>query len=59
MTGNGSASTRQALIMCWLIASENDGALPKPADLAFRFRMTEKQIKFRHFKAFSLAGAGC
>jgi hypothetical protein len=30
--------------MCWLIASENDGALPKPANLAFRFRMTEKQI---------------
>jgi hypothetical protein len=34
----------KVLIMCWLIASENDGTLPKPADLAFRFRMTEKQI---------------
>jgi len=32
----------KVLIMCWPIASENDVALPKPANLAFRFRMTER-----------------
>lgn len=32
------------LIMCWLVASEDDGNLPSAADLAFRFRMTEKQV---------------
>jgi hypothetical protein len=39
---DGDAS--KVLIMCWLIAAENDGNLPSVADLAFRFRMTEKQI---------------
>ena len=32
------------LIMCWLVASDDDGNLPSAADLAFRFRMTEKQV---------------
>jgi len=32
------------LIMCWLDASENDGNLPSATDLAFRFRITEKQL---------------
>ena len=39
---DGDAS--KVLIMCWLIASENDGNLPNLTDLAFRFRMTEKRV---------------
>jgi len=31
------------LVMCWLIASEDDGRLPPVKTLAFRLRMTEKQ----------------
>lgn len=31
----------KALVMLWLIASENDGALPDTKTLAFRLRMTE------------------
>ena len=33
----------KVLVMCWLIASENDGYLPKAKTLAFRLRITEKQ----------------
>ena len=33
----------KVLVMCWLIASENDGRLPDTKTLAFRLRMTEKQ----------------
>ena len=33
----------KVLIMCWLIASEDDGRLPDLKTLAFRLRMTEKQ----------------
>ena len=33
----------KVLIMCWLIASEDDGRLPNSKILAFRLRMTEKQ----------------
>ena len=33
----------KVLVMCWLIASENDGNLPDIKTLAFRLRMTEKQ----------------
>jgi len=33
----------KVLIMCWLIASEDDGCLPNSKTLAFRLRMTEKQ----------------
>ena len=32
------------LVEFWLIASESDGALPNPKDLAFRLRITEKQV---------------
>ena len=33
----------KVLVMCWLIASEDDGRLPPPKTLAFRLRMSEKQ----------------
>ena len=33
----------KVLVMCWLIASEDDGRLPPAKTLAFRLRMTEKQ----------------
>ena len=33
----------KVLVMCWLIASENDGQLPDTKTLAFRLRMSEKQ----------------
>jgi hypothetical protein len=33
----------KVLVMCWLIASEDDGNLPSAKILAFRLRMTEKQ----------------
>jgi hypothetical protein len=33
----------KVLVMCWLIASEDDGKLPSAKTLAFRLRMTEKQ----------------
>jgi len=33
----------KVLVMCWLIASEDDGRLPNIKTLAFRLRMTEKQ----------------
>ena len=33
----------KVLVMCWLIASEDDGNLPEIKTLAFRLRMTEKQ----------------
>lgn len=33
----------KVLVMCWLIASEDEGNLPDTKTLAFRLRMTEKQ----------------
>ena len=33
----------KVLVMCWLIASEDDGNLPDTKTLAFRLRMSEKQ----------------
>ena len=33
----------KVLVMCWLLASEDDGQLPDMKTLAFRLRMTEKQ----------------
>jgi len=33
----------KVLVMCWLIASEDDGCLPNSKTLAFRLRMSEKQ----------------
>jgi len=33
----------KVLIMCWLIASEDEGRLPNIKTLAFRLRMTEKE----------------
>jgi hypothetical protein len=33
----------KVLVMCWLIASEDEGRLPNTKTLAFRLRMTEKQ----------------
>ena len=33
----------KVLVMCWLIASEDEGCLPNTKTLAFRLRMTEKQ----------------
>lgn len=33
----------KVLVMCWLIASEDDGRLPNIKTLAFRLRMSEKQ----------------
>jgi hypothetical protein len=37
------ATASKVLIMCWLIASEDDGRLPPAKTLAFRLRMSEKQ----------------
>ena len=37
------ATASKVLIMCWLIASEDDGRLPSVKTLAFRLRMSEKQ----------------
>jgi hypothetical protein len=34
----------KVLVMCWLIASEDDGQIPDAKTLAFRLRMSEKQI---------------
>jgi len=34
----------KVLISCWLIASEYEGALPDMRTLAFRLRMSEKQV---------------
>lgn len=39
------AVAAKALVMIWLIASENDGVLPPLKTLAFRLRMTEKQAE--------------
>ena len=33
----------KVLVMCWLIASEDDGKIPDTKTLAFRLRMSEKQ----------------
>lgn len=33
----------KVLVMCWLIASEDEGRLPNTRTLAFRLRMSEKQ----------------
>lgn len=33
----------KVLVMCWVIASEDDGRLPPTKTLAFRLRMSEKQ----------------
>ena len=35
----------KVLVMCWLIASEDDGNIPDVKKLAFRLRMPEKQTK--------------
>ncbi len=40
----------KVLVMCWLIASENDGKLPEVKTLAFRLRMSEKQTSECLFK---------
>lgn len=40
MTGDDA----RCLVMLWLIASENDGALPEPRKLAFRLRITEDEV---------------
>lgn len=37
------AMASKVLVMCWLIASEDDGRLPPVKTLAFRLRMSEKQ----------------
>jgi len=37
------ANASKVLVMCWLIASEDDGNLPNTKTLAFRLRMSEKQ----------------
>jgi hypothetical protein len=37
------ATASKVLVMCWLIASEDDGNLPNTKTLAFRLRMSEKQ----------------
>ena len=44
----------KVLVMCWLIASENEGRLPDMKTLAFRLRMSEKNtsesiIKLSHW----------
>lgn len=36
--------TAKALVMIWLIASEDGGELPPASDLAFRLRVSDKQI---------------
>lgn len=35
----------KALVMIWLIASENNGELPKLRDLAFRLRITQTELE--------------
>jgi hypothetical protein len=35
----------KALIMLWLVGSENNGTLPAIRDLSFRLRMTEKKVE--------------
>lgn len=35
------------LASCWLLASEQDGSLPDIEQIAFRFRMSEDQVKSR------------
>jgi hypothetical protein len=37
------AQASKVLVMCWLIASEEDGHIPPTKTLAFRLRMSEKQ----------------
>lgn len=39
---NLDAQASKVLVMCWLIASENEGKLPDIKTLAFRLRMSEK-----------------
>ena len=34
----------KALVMLWLIASEDEGSLPEAVELAFRLRISEKQL---------------
>ena len=51
---NLDAQASKVLVMCWLIASENDGRLPDIKTLAFRLRMSEKNtsesiIKLSHW----------
>lgn len=38
------AKAAKALVMLWLVASENDGALPDRETLAFRLRTTETEV---------------
>lgn len=38
-------ASAKTLTMVWLIASEHDGCLPCVKELAFRLRMTEKQVE--------------
>lgn len=38
------AKSAKVLVMLWLIASENDGELPPVKTLAFRLRMSEKDV---------------
>ena len=38
-------SARSLLVNLWLLAAENDGELASAADIAFRLRKTEKEIK--------------
>src|SRR5262245_47783952 len=38
-------SARSLLVNLWLLAAENNGELPSAADLAFRLRKMEKEIK--------------
>lgn len=40
----------KVLVMCWLIASEDDGHIPDVKTLAFRLRMSEKQTSECLFK---------
>jgi hypothetical protein len=37
-------SAAKVLVMLWLIASESDGYLPDPEELAFRLRISESEI---------------
>src|SRR5262245_47097180 len=38
-------NARSLLVNLWLLAAENDGELASAADIAFRLRKTEKEIK--------------
>ena len=40
-----SGDEAKALVMMWLVASENDGNLPDPRKLAFRLRTGEREIQ--------------